>query len=134
MTNIEYDQQEENLTFPAGSMIVEVSQQAGRIIPHMLEPKGNGSFMYWGFFDAVLEQKEYGESYVIEKMAREMLAGDPLLKKKFEEKKAGDSLFAKNPQMILNWFYNQSPYADSHKGLYPVARIDNADVLRSLKQ
>ena len=46
MTNIEFDEVEETRFFPAGSAIVEVMQPAGRIIPHLLEPKGNGSFLY----------------------------------------------------------------------------------------
>jgi hypothetical protein len=134
MTNIEFDEIEETRAFPAGSALVEVMQPAGRIIPHMLEPKGNGSFLYWGFFDPVFEQKEYGESYVVEKMAREMLAADRVLKKEFEEKMATDPVFAKNPQMILNWFYNKSPYTDQRKGIYPVGKIFDPQVINALKQ
>ena len=134
MTNIEYDEITETRTFMAGSVLVEVMQPAGRIIPHILEPKGSGSFVYWGFFDASFEQKEYGESYVIEKMAAEMLAGDPALKLEFEQKKAADSSFARNPQLILNWFYNKSPYTDSRKGIYPVGKIYDKAVLESLKR
>jgi murein tripeptide amidase MpaA len=134
MTNIEYDEIDDTRFFPAGSVLVEVMQPAGRIIPHMLEPKGSGSFVYWGFFDATFEQKEYGESYVIEKMAREMLANDPALKQEFERKKAADSTFAKTPQLILNWFYNKSPYIDHRKGIYPVGKIYDQELLKSLKQ
>jgi hypothetical protein len=134
MTNIEYDDLEETRLFPAGSVLVEVMQPAGRIIPHILEPKGSGSFLYWGFFDATFEQKEYGESYVIERMAREMLANDPVLKREFEQKKAADTTFAKNPQFILNWFYNQSPFVDKRKMIYPVGKIFDPEVLESLKQ
>jgi len=134
MTNIEYDEVEETRTFPAGSVLVEVMQPAGRIIPYILEPKGNGSYVYWGFFDAAFEQKEYGESYVIEKMATGMLAADPALAKEFELKKTADTAFAKNPQQILNWFYNKSPYGDNRKGMYPVGKIYDRSVFDSLKQ
>lgn len=134
MTNIEFEEIEETRLFPAGSALVEVMQPAGRIIPHMLEPKGNGSFVYWGFFDAVFEQKEYGESYVLEKMAREMLANDQALQQDFEKKKASDTAFARNPQQILNWFYNKSPYVDSRKGIYPVGKIYDLKVLQAIKQ
>ena len=133
MTNIEYDELEETRVFPAGSALVEVMQPAGRIIPHILEPKGNGSYVYWGFFDATFEQKEYGESYVIEKMAREMLANDPVLSREFEQKKNADTAFSKKPQQILNWFYSKSPYADNHKGIYPVGKIYDPKVIASLK-
>ena len=133
MTNIEYDEIEENRLYPAGSVLVETMQPAGRIIPEILEPKGDGSYVYWGFFDATFEQKEYGESYVIEKMAAEMLANDPALKLEFEKKKAADTTFAGNQQLILNWFYNRSPYTDRRKGVYPVGKIYERPVLESLK-
>ncbi len=133
MTNIDYEESEESRLFPAGSVLVEMMQPAGRIIPHILEPKGNGSYVYWGFFDASFEQKEYGESYVIEKMAVEMLANDQALKREFEQKKAADTTFAKNPQLILNWFYSKSPYFDERKGVYPVGKIYDRTVYQSLK-
>jgi len=133
ITNIEYEEIEETRLFPAGSVIVETMQPAGRIIPQILEPKGDGSYVYWGFFDASFEQKEYGESYVIEKMAAEMLADDPALKKEFEQKKTADTTFARNPQLILNWFYNKSPYVDSRKGVYPVGKIYDRAVAESFK-
>ncbi len=132
MTNIETEEFTEERWFPAGSVIVETMQPAGRIIPHILEPKGNGSFVYWGFFDAVFEQKEYGESYVIEKMALEMLAADPSLKDEFEKKKAADPGFAKNSREILNWFYSRSPYADDRLRVYPVGKIYDRSTLSTV--
>jgi hypothetical protein len=134
LTNIEYEEIEETRMFPAGSVIVEPTQPAGRIIPEILEPRGDGSYVYWGFFDAAFEQKEYGESYVLEKMAAEMLAKDPALKREFEQKKAADSVFAENPQLILNWFYNKSPYSDERKGIYPVGKIYDRNILNLLKR
>ena len=134
MTNIAYDDIEETRFFPAGSVVVEVMQPAGRIIPHLLEPKGNGSFLYWGFFDAIFEQKEYAESYVIEKMARTMMKEDPALQREFEEKKNNDTAFAKNQRDIINWFYNKSPYADTRKGIFPIGKIFNEQTLRELLQ
>ena len=68
----------------------------------MLEPRGDGSLVYWGFFDAVFEQKEYAENYVLEKMAARMLEEDPSIRAEFEQKKATDTVFAGNPDQILN--------------------------------
>jgi murein tripeptide amidase MpaA len=133
MTHIEYDERDEVRAFPTGSLLVEVMQPAGRIIPQMLEPEGNGSFVYWGFFDAIFEQKEYGESYVLEKMSREMMANDAALRQEFEQKKAADTTFSKNPQLILNWFYNKSSFVDNRKGMYPVGKIYDLKILESLK-
>jgi hypothetical protein len=88
--------------------------------------------LYWGFFDAVFEQKEYGESYVIEKVAREMIAKDPKLGLAFEEKKKSDSNFAKSQWDMINWFYNRSAWADPKRMVYPVGKLDNDQVLREL--
>ena len=132
LINIEYDEITETRLVPKGSAIVSLSQQCGRIIPHFLEPKGNGSMLYWGYFDAVFEQKEYAENYVLEQMALKMMNEDPSLRKEFETKKASDTTFARSPQDILNWFYKQSPYADSRQRIYPVAKISDRKLLDAL--
>lgn len=134
MTHIEYEEITEQRRFPAGSAIVEVSQQAARIIAHLLEPKGDGSLVYWGCFDATFEQKEYAENYVLEQMASGMLADDPSLKQEFEAKKASDTVFAKSPQQILYWFYAKSPYFDQRRNIYPVGRIMDLSTLESLSR
>jgi hypothetical protein len=132
LTQFGYEEISEERMFPAGSAVVEVSQPAARIIAHLLEPKGNGSFVYWGFFDATFEQKEYAENYVLEKMALKMLEDDPGLRKEFEDKKTADTVFARNPQQILNWFYARSPYFDQRRNIYPVGRIMEREQLEAL--
>jgi hypothetical protein len=132
MVNIELTEIIEPRKIPAGSAIVSMDQPSSRIIAHILEPKGNGSYVYWGFFDAVLEQKEYAEQYVVEPLAAKMLSDDPLLKAEFEQKKADDTVFARNPNLILRWFLSKTPYWDSRKDVYPVGKIfdkTTADVL-----
>jgi hypothetical protein len=111
------------VTYPAGSVIVPTAQRAAKVAAHFLEPEGPDSAVAWGFFDAIFEQKEYGEGYVMEKVARDMLAKDPQLKAEFEAKKAGDKAFAANPFAIYNWFYQRSPWWDDRIGLYPVGRL-----------
>jgi hypothetical protein len=66
-------------------------------------------------------------------MAREMMAENPSLKQEFETKKKEDSTFAANPQLILNWFYNKSPYNDQRKMVYPVGKVYDAKVVESLR-
>ncbi|MEP6849755.1 MAG: M14 family metallopeptidase [Acidobacteriota bacterium] len=113
----------ETRTFSAGSIVIPMAQEAANVAIHLLEPNGPDSFVTWGFFNAIFEQKEYGEGYVIEKLAREMLAKDPNLQKEFDEK-LKDPAFAKNPRARLNFFYEHSPYYLNQKvGIYPVGRI-----------
>lgn len=113
----------ERRTFPAGSLIVPLAQPAARVVINLLEPDAPDSLVHWGFFDAIFEQKEYGENYVLEKLAREMLAKDPKLRDEYQEKLATDPKFVSNPRARLEFFYRRSPYFDPQMNLYPVGRI-----------
>lgn len=116
----------ERRTFPAGSVLIPLDQPAGQVAVHLLEPDGPDSFVAWGFFNAIFEQKEYGEDYVLEKLAREMLAKDEKLRREFEQKIANDAKFAASASARLNFFYERSPYWDHQMNLYPVGRITSA--------
>jgi murein tripeptide amidase MpaA len=124
----------ENHVFPAGSYLVDMNQRTARVIAHLLEPGSPDSFMAWGFFDAILEQKEYAESYVMEPEARRLLANDPALKLEFERKKVSDPEFASDPDEMLNWFYSKTPWWDSHYCVYPVGRIVDRSVVDELEK
>jgi hypothetical protein len=113
----------ETRTYPAGSVVVALAQPAGNVAMHLLEPDGPDSFVAWGFFNIIFEQKEYGEDYVVEKLAREMMAKDEKLRREFEQKVAADPTFAASPAARLNFFYERSPYWDKQMNLYPVGRV-----------
>lgn len=118
--------------FPAGSIVISLEQDAADVAIHLLEPSSPDSLVYWGFFNSILEQKEYGEGYVVEKLAREMLAKDPELKREFDRKLL-DPTFANNPQARLRFFYERSPYYLNQRiGSYPVGRVLDRLQLRSL--
>ncbi len=110
-------------TFPAGSVLVTMAQKLAKVAINLLEPQAPDSLVAWGFFNAVFEQKEYGENYVLESLAREMMAKDPALRLEFEQRLATDPAFASNPAARLQFFYRRSPYWDPQKDLYPVGRI-----------
>ncbi|MGB9179346.1 MAG: M14 family metallopeptidase [Pyrinomonadaceae bacterium] len=113
----------EQRTFPAGSVVVPLDQPAARVAVGLLEPDAPDSFVAWGFFNAIFEQKEAGESYVLEKLAREMLQKDENLRKEFEQRVADDPKFAASASERLNFFYERSPYKDPFQNLYPVGRV-----------
>ncbi|HJZ12496.1 MAG TPA: M14 family metallopeptidase [Acidobacteriota bacterium] len=112
-----------NITYAAGSVIVPMTQRAAKVAVHFLEPQGPDSAVAWGFVDSIFEQKEYGENYVLEKLARKMLQSDPNLKREFERRLAADPDFAASRSARLNFFFNRSPYRDHRIGLYPVGRL-----------
>ena len=111
------------LTFPAGSAVVYLDQPAAKVVLHLLEPDGPDSLLRWGYLDAIFEQKEYGEDYVLEPLAREMLAKDPTLKEEFETKLAKDPAFAASAHARLEFFYRRTPYWDERFNVYPIGRI-----------
>jgi len=123
MPSFKVDVVRERRAFPAGSVIIPLAQEAAKVAINLLEPEAPDSLVHWGFFNATFEQKEYGEDYVVEKLAREMLEKNPALREDYEKRLASDPAFAANPHARLQFFYQRSPYWDKQMNLYPVGRI-----------
>jgi hypothetical protein len=120
----------ETITFPAGSVVVPLNQRLSKVAVHWLEPDAPDSALRWAFFDPIFEQKEYGEAYVLEKLARENMAKDPALKTEFERRIQADPRFAASPEARLGFFYERSPYyLQNRLGEYPVGRLLSLDGL-----
>jgi murein tripeptide amidase MpaA len=118
----------EEMSFPAGSVVVPLNQRLSKVAIHWLEPEAPDSAVRWGFFDPVFEQREYGEAYVLEKVARENLAKDPALKAEFERRIQADPRFAASPRARLEFFYDRSPWGLANRvGEYPVGRLLSLD-------
>lgn len=122
MVKVNTSEVKESRLFRKGSVIVPTNQRTAKVIAFLLEPTAQGSLVEWGYFNSVFEQKEYGETYVMEKVAREMLANDPQIKKEYEQT-VKDNPDYKDQWSILNWFYNRSKWADINYMVYPVGKI-----------
>ncbi|MFM7080204.1 MAG: M14 family zinc carboxypeptidase [Bacteroidota bacterium] len=106
----------------AGDWFIPTDQDAFRYIVETLEPHGPDSFFSWGFFDSILQQKEWFSGYVFDGMAEQLLKEDPQLKKRFEDKKANDPEFSKSAFEQLYFIYRNSEwFEDLHR--YPVYRV-----------
>jgi hypothetical protein len=112
-----------DVAYPAGTVLVPMAQRNARLIMHALEPGASDSFFKWGFFDTILEQKEYSENYASEKLAATMLATDADLKREYEQKVATDSVFAADAGARWDFFYKRSPYLEPTLNVYPVGRL-----------
>ncbi len=132
VNDIAYEAFRDTVIFRKGSAVVDMNQRTARVIANILEPHAPDSYLQWGFFTAIFEQKEYSETYVMEGMAREMLENDPELLAEFEKKKAEDPEFTRSQWGMLNWFYARSPWWDEQKNLYPVGRILERQDLKKL--
>jgi hypothetical protein len=109
-------------SFRAGDVWVPLDQRGGALAATLLEAQSPDGFMAWGFFLTVFQKKEYGADYVVEPMARAMLAHDPKLAADFRAKLDSDTSFAKDPNARGDWFYRRSPWRDSEQDLHPIAR------------
>jgi zinc carboxypeptidase len=123
MPQYDLESTKETMEFPAGSIVVPVAQPLGKLVLNLLEPGAPDSFARWGFFNAIFEEKEYAEHYVLETLAREMMQNDPELKREFGELLASDAEFSASPAARLRFFYKRSFYWDPQMNLYPVGRI-----------
>lgn len=111
------------VTYRKGDYVIKVNQPANRYIVETLEPHAPDSWFAWGFFDAILQQKEWFSAYVFDEVAEDLLAKDPDLKKRFNEKRSSDSEFSKSAWAQLYFIYKNSPWFEDLKR-YPVGRIE----------
>jgi hypothetical protein len=114
-------------TFPEGTVVVPLAQRGSAVAVHLLDPQGPDSFASWGFFDAIFEQKEYYEPYVMEMIARDMMEKDPALRRDFETALT-DPAFASDPRRRLDFFFRRSPWWDDRIGLYPIGLVTSSAV------
>ncbi len=120
--DIEVRKETQNVQFFKGDFIIHTNQLVNEFIVEMLEPQAYDSYFTWGFFNSVLQRKEYFSPYVFDDYAKQMLDQDADLKNEFERKKQLDKEFASNTYAQLNFFYERSPFF--HKGFrrYPIYR------------
>jgi len=107
-----------------GDWLIPVTQANYQFLAATLEPRAPDSYFVWNFFDAVLQQKEGFSDYVWDDKAAEILAANPVLKKKFLDKKAGDKAFAADAWTQWMYVYRSSPYYEPTHNRYPVYRVD----------
>ena len=120
----------ETIRFPAGSVVVPLDQRLSKVAIHWLEPEAPDSALRWGFFVSIFEQKESGEAYVLERLARDMMAKNPDLREEFERRVQTDSRFAASPSARLSFFYDRSPWGLANRiGEYPVGRLRSLEGL-----
>lgn len=121
--NVKVRKETMKVQFFKGDYIVNVNQPENRFIVETLEPQGVDSYFAWGFFDAVLQEKEYFSSYVFEDMAEKILNENEALRKEFDEKKKADKAFADDSEAQLYFIYQHSPYFEPSFRRYPVVRV-----------
>ncbi|HOY90818.1 MAG TPA: hypothetical protein PK891_03790, partial [Bacteroidales bacterium] len=110
------------LKFPKGSYFIPINQKAWKRLVYLLEPESSVGFMQMGYFNSMYERKEYGEIYVLDTLAQNMLK-DKKIAAAFEEKKSAEPDFAKDGWAQLMWFYDNSPWKDQSRSTIPVFKV-----------
>ena len=105
-----------------GDFLIPVNQDCNRFIVETLEPQAPDSWFAWGFFDAILQQKEWFSAYVFDAHAEKMLNENAELRAEFEKNKEEDPEFASSNHAQLYFLYQRSEYFEDLKR-YPVGRI-----------
>jgi hypothetical protein len=114
----------ERRSLAAGALFVPIAQAKARLVMSLFEPQAPDALVAWGEFNTAFERKEYMEDYVAEEVARDMLAKDPALKARFEQRLRDDADFAKNPAARLEFFARLHSSWDASYNVYPVLRTD----------
>ncbi len=105
-----------------GDVMVFTGKGHDRFVVETLEPRAVDSYFNWGFFDGILQQKEYFSAYVYEDTAAELLRNNPDLRQRFEVwKNEQDKL--PTPGAQLDWLYRNSPNFEGTAQLYPVGML-----------
>lgn len=132
--NFNIAEHEKEMKYLRGCAVVVTSQQMVQVIAHLLEAKGPVSYLSWGFFNTCFQVKERPENYIIEVVAREMVKENPRLLEELASLKKRNTSFASDQTAILDWFYNQSKYADKSLNEYPIGKIYSKETLNLLLQ
>lgn len=109
-------------SYRAGDVWVPLDQRASALVATLCEARSPDGLLAWNAFDTIFQRKEYGEDYVMEPVAKQMLANDAKLADEFRTRLASDSAFASNPGARVDFFYRRSPWADPEQDLMPIAR------------
>jgi hypothetical protein len=124
ITNLNTSTELSTKTFSVGDYLVEMNQEQNKYILEVLEPHGVDSFVRWGFFDVIFQQKEYFSPYLFVEKLPELLKMKPELEVEFATYLKENPQFKENPYMRLNFFYERSPWYERHTHLlYPIARV-----------
>lgn len=113
----------DTVTGRAGDVLVPMGHATDALVMEMLEPRCADSFFAWGFFDGILQQKEWFSDYVFEEVAAELLSKDLALDAALQAERERDPAFAKDAWAQLYFVYQRSPYFEPGFKRYPVVRV-----------
>lgn len=113
----------QSIRFSKGDWYIPMDQVANRFLIETLEPQAEDSYFAWNYFDAILGQKEGYSAYAFEDIAADFLKNNPEVKMNLDQRRATDTVFAKDGRAQLNYVYQNSPWFEPAYMRYPVYRV-----------
>lgn len=114
----------QKIQYYKGDVLVSINNpETVRYIVEVLEPQAIDSFFNWGFFDAILQQKEWFSDYAFEADAIKLLEENPTLKAQFEEDKKNNPQLANSHVAQLYYIYKHSTHYEKTHMRYPITRL-----------
>jgi len=118
-----YVRQKQKRLFYAGDILIPTNKANRYFLASVLDPMSVDSYLSWGFFDIIFQQKEHFSPYIFEDEAIAMLEREPSLKVEFEIWKKENPGLQKNSWAVLSFFYERSEYYEDSHLRYPIAEI-----------
>jgi hypothetical protein len=118
-SNVKSHRVKEKVLMKKGEFMISTQQANLRPLMETLLPDACDSYFCWGFFDSILQQKEWFADYVFEDLAVDLLKKDAALKTKFDNWKSANPKADAFSQ--LYFIYKNSPYFESGFKRYPIS-------------
>lgn len=122
-TNVQTEKDTQFVRCFKGDYLIECNQPSNRYIIETLEPQATDAFFAWGFFDGILQQKEWFSDYLFDETAGRILEANPEMKSEFEQKKMAEPAFAGNAWAMYSWIFERSNWHEPSHNRYPVLRL-----------
>lgn len=87
-------------TYRKNDVFIRTDQPLGTLAVALLEPSGESSFFYWGFFNSKMATHEYPENYIMVPLAERMLNESDEIKAEWEEYKRN---IGNDTSGVLDW-------------------------------
>lgn len=109
-------------TYRKNDVFIRTDQPLGTLAVALLEPTGESSFFYWGFFNAKMATHEYPENYIMVPLAERML-NDSAIRADWEEYK---ETIGNDTSGVLDWFFRRSAFYDTEAFVLDIGILPEA--------
>ncbi len=108
-------------TYRPNDVRVSTDHPLGTLAVALLEPRGEQSFFYYGFFNSVFQQNEESENYIMLPLAERLLADYPDIASDW------DTYVSENPDYVesdvVAFFFPYTDFYDTEAYVYPVGIV-----------